>query len=218
VLKRWILFVLVLALVAVGCGDDQSLMGPGGAADQTTLPGGAADQTTLPGGTGGLGTDEQALADAIGGTAATEMGAEFPIDADQFGSCMGTAVVGALGAQRLADLGVTASDVSNLDAAFEQLTPAEQQAVFTAMIPCLDTPEVRNLLVQEISASGLSQQASECIVDGFLDPAVLGDIVGLALSGEETDIAENEEFVTMMMTIMMGCLTPEEMTDLMGGG
>ena len=215
VLKRLILLMLVLALVAVGCGDNQAVVAPDGAG-QTTLPGattvGVGSPSTLPlppatrpGGSGPLSPDEQALADAIGADAASEMGDELPIQGDQLSSCLGNAVVSALGAQRLAELGVTATDTSNLDAAFDQLTPAEQQAVLTAMIPCLDTPEVRDLLVQELVAGGMSQQSSECIIDAFLDPAVLGEIVALALSGdEEIDITENEEFLTTMIADLMG--------------
>jgi hypothetical protein len=228
-MKRWILLALVLALVAVACGDNQTLVPPGA---QTTVavsvttdglePTTTQGETTLPTGGGPLTGDEQALADAIGAAAAAEMGGmgdEFPIDANQFSSCMGTAVVGALGVARLNELGVTAADVSNLDAAFEALTPAEQQAVLTAMIPCVDTPEIRDALVQEISAMGLSVESSECIVDAFLDPALLNELVGLVLSGEEElDLESNPELVNMLTTAMLGCLSPEEMADLMGGG
>ncbi len=225
-MKRWTLLVLVVALVAVACGDNQSLVPPGSTAGQTqtTLAGsdttGGLEPTTTaaPDGGGALAGDEQALADAIGAAAAAEMGGELPIDADEFGSCMGAAVVGALGMQRLNELGISVGNTGSIDTAFDALTPAELQAVLNAMAPCLNTPEVRNLLVQEMVATGISQGASECMVDAFLAPDVLGQIVGLALSGDEQDISQNQEFVTMMTTIMYQCLSPEELADLMGGG
>lgn len=225
--------VILLTLLVAACGDDGgSVFDQGGptstsGGEETTTTGGEAQTTTTAAATTEATTttaaagDEQALIDEIADQLlaqnATGGDLALPID-EESARCVAGQVVSTFGVERLQEL--SAGGASDLGAAMEQMTPEEQATMVRVILrgaegqePCID---VRAFFVDTFTQSGLSQGSAECVADALLGGSVFEDLMAAALAGE----AEDEmppEVLGQLMTVMMGCLTPEELGELGGG-
>ena len=172
-MRKGIAVSLVMLVVASACGGD------------------SAD---------GLSETERALSDAIA--------VEYFIDDEDFSSnpvtpgeaeCLGTGIVGRIGVEGLAGIGVTVDSMppDNLveDASDEQL-----DAFLDVYFDCLD--------VASLYAEGFANDSAgffniECLTREFREGEVLRQLVRSSIVGEAD---ENSEFMDQLIPILVGCL------------
>ncbi len=226
--RRLIPVFALVALVLAACSDGPSVFDQGtvtttgpattGAgttiADAEVTSTAAATTTTVTETT--LGGVEQATADRIAAEllAQDEMG--FPID-EAAAQCLGNQIVSAIGVERLQELEAASGGAGDLGAAMELMRPEEQAAVVGVILhgaggqpACID---VRSFLVSSLAESGLSMGSAECIADAFVEGTMLQDLLVAGLSGGDEDEMD-PEVMMQLFTVMMGCLTPEELAQM----
>lgn len=226
-MRRYLIPVVVLVAVLVAaCSDEPSVFDQGGATTIGPATTGAATTeaatttavtTTLAAETT-LGGGEQAMADQI----ATELLAQndlgLPLD-QAAAQCLGDQIVSVIGLERLQALEAASGGAGDLGAALELMTPEEQATLVGVILQgtggqpaCLD---VRSLLVDALVESGLSESSAACVADAFTQGTMLQEVLAAGLSGgEEGEM--NPEVMSQLLTVMMGCLSPEELAE-MGG-
>lgn len=227
--RRLIPIVLLVALVAVACGDDDSVFEQGGASTTTSIAGGegttttgaqttttqAATSTTET--TAALGGDEQAMADQIAAELVTEGETDLPID-EASAQCLGNQIVATFGVARLQELDAAAGGEGDIEAALEQMTPEEQAALMDLILngadgqaPCVD---VQALIVDGLTQSGLSAGSAECVAEALTEGTVLQNLLGSLVAGSEGEGEMDPEVMTQLLTVLMTCLTPEELAEM----
>jgi hypothetical protein len=234
--RRLIPVLLVMALAAVACGDDESVFEQGGTslaaptttAVQTTTAAettstSAPTTTIAQGGSADLGADEQAMADLIAADLLAEGDTGLPVEIDEASAqCLGNQVVATIGLDRLQELQAQGGS-GDIGAAMELMTPEEQAAVIGVVLqgaggqpPCID---VQGFLVDSFTESGLSEGSAQCVAQAFTQGTVLQDLLGVALAAEGSTDELDPAALTPLLTVFATCLTPEElaqMGDLMG--
>ncbi|HUU62086.1 MAG TPA: hypothetical protein VMX37_06855 [Acidimicrobiia bacterium] len=229
--RRLIPLLALVALVAVACGDDESVFDQGGAT--TTTSTGTGEETTTTGAqttsteattttqatSTTLGGGEQALADQIAADLLAEGDSGLPVD-EASAQCLGGQIVATFGVARLQELDAAAGGEGGLGSALELMTPEEQSTLIGVILngaegqaPCVD---VQAFIVDSLTQSGLSADSAACVAEAFTQGSVLQDLVGSVLAGGGAEGEMDPEVATQLMTVLMGCLTPEELAD-MGG-
>jgi hypothetical protein len=204
--RRTLPVLLAVAFFVAACGGGDSVFTQGGA----TTPGqsalGEGTSTTMATTTTVSGA-QQAMADAIASGLLTGNTADLPLDAAS-AQCIGNGVVGVLGVDRLQQLGVGAGgDASTV---FDQLSDSEIAAVMPVVLGCVD---VQGLIVQQLTASGISQQSANCVADALTQGTLLQDLITAVLAGG--DQAEPDPaMLNALLSAVTTCLTPEEMGNL----
>jgi len=219
--------LLLVALVAVACGDDESIFDQGGVTTTTSTGTGAETtttgaQTTSTGATTTtqatttLGGGEQAMAEAIAADLLAEGDMGLPID-EASAQCLGNQVVATIGLERLQEL-QAAGGAGGIGAGLELMTPEEQSTLIGVILsgaegqsPCID---VQAFLVDSLTESGLSAGSAECVAEGFTQGTVLQDLLGLALAGEGSEGEPDPEALMPLLTVFATCLTPEELAEM----
>ena len=228
-----LVLVALVALVAAACGDDESVFEQGGvttAAPTTTAAAtgytGAEVTTTTSAPTTTeaaettLGGGEQAMADQIAAELLAGGGGELGLSIDEEAAqCLGNQMVTAFGFERLQELADSGGE-GGLGTAVEQMTPEELSTLTGVILNGIDGQpacvDVRSLLVEAFVQSGLSPSSAECVADAFTQGTVLQDMLASALGAAEAGGEMDPEVMAQLMTVMMGCLTPEELADLGG--
>ena len=226
--RRLIPILLLVALVAVACGDDESIFDQGGVTTTTSTGTGAETtttgaQTTSTGATTTtqatttLGGGEQAMAEAIAADLLAESDMGLPID-EASARCLGGHIVSTFGLARLQELDAAAGGEGDLGSALELMTPEEQSTLIGVILsgaegqsPCID---VQAFLVDSLTESGLSAGSAECVAEGFTQGTVLQDLLGLALAGEGSEGEPDPEALMPLLTVFATCLTPEELAEM----
>jgi hypothetical protein len=229
--RRLIPLLVLVALVAVGRSDDESVFDQGGATTTTSI--GTGELTTTTGAqtttteattttqatTTTLGGGEQALADQIAAELLAEGDTGLPID-EASAQCLGGHIVATFGVARLQELDAAAGGGGDLAAALELMTPEEQSTLIGVILngaegqaPCVD---VQAFIVDSLAESGLSAGSAEWVAEAFTQGSALQDLVGSVLAGGGAEGEMDPEVATQLMTALMGCLTPEDLAD-MGG-
>jgi len=227
--RRLIPILLLVALVAVACGDDESVFDQGGVT--TTTSPGAGEETTTTGAqtttteaattteaTTTLGGGEQAMADQIAADLVAEGGdTGLPLD-EASAQCLGSQIVATFGVARLQELDAAAGGEGDLGAALELMTPEEQAALMEVILngaggqaPCVD---VEALVVDSLTESGLSAGSAECVAGALTEGTVLQDLLGSMVTGADGEGEMDPEVMTQMLTVLMSCLTPEELAEM----
>ena len=227
--RRLIPVLVLVALVAGACGDDESIFeqgtvttsAPATTGGETTTTGAGTTSTAAPtteATSGTLGGGEQAMADQIAADLLAGGGGDMGLPIDQASAqCLGSQVVATFGVARLQELDAAAGGSGDLGSALELMTPEEQSRLVGVILtgadgqaPCID---VQGFLVDTLTESGLSAGSAECVADAFTQGTVLQDLLGAALgAGAEGEM--DPEVATQLMTVMMGCLTPEELANM----
>lgn len=230
--RRLIPILLLVALVAVACGDDESVFEQGGvttttspgAGEETTTTGAqtttteAATTTTTTEATTTLGGGEQAMADQIAADLVAEGGdTGLPLD-EASAQCLGSQIVATFGVARLQELDAAAGGEGDLGAALELMTPEEQAALMEVILngaggqaPCVD---VQALITDSLTESGLSAGSAECVAGALTEGTVLQDLLGSMVTGADGEGEMDPEVMTQMLTVFMTCLTPEELANM----
>ncbi len=193
-IRRMAALVMALVLVVAACGDDD---------------GGSAP-------TDGVGLDgaEQAIAGAI---AAGMMGSGDPSDPfaqPEAAQCISEGVVGYLGVERLAEIGITSATDDALEA-FEVLADDEIGDIADLALECIDLEEE---LASQLAADGLSRESALCMGRAFAETDLFRQAFIAGFTGDDSyDPSEDPEFLTTMIGAATECLTDEELSLIMGG-
>lgn len=170
--KQLSVVALALTLGLAACGGDDD---GGGGGDQALVDAIAAD--LVAGNTGAVGeiTEEQA-------------------------DCVAEGVVDGVGADQLAEYGITAEDVATIEEV--GLSEEDATAVADAMTECVD---IEALFLEGMAADGtMPQEAVDCIADA-IDEDMLTSFLVAGLTGGDPEAAavENEA----LMTAVTDCMT-----------
>jgi hypothetical protein len=153
------------------------------------------------GGSGGAGSAEgQALADAIAAqmTADTSAGNPFANEADA--QCFADGMVGALGVERLAALGLTAESAASAETAMGQLTEEEQGKVADAALGCID---LKKAIKDGAVSGGLPEAQAQCLADS-LSKDLLKKAFLSEFSGSTFDPTTDPEFMAAITHCFTG--------------
>jgi len=231
--RRLTPILALLVLVAVACGDDDSVFEQGSVTtaapattgaettdtdgEVTTSTSSSTTTTTTQAVTTTLGGGEQALADQIAADLLAEGDTGLPID-EVSAQCLGGQIVATFGVARLQELEAAAGGEGDLGSALELMTPEEQSALIGVILngaegqsPCVD---VQAFIVDSLMESGLSAGSAGCVAEAFTQGSVLQDLLGSALTGADAEGEMDPEAATQLLTVLMGCLTPEELANM----
>jgi hypothetical protein len=126
------------------------------------------------------------------------VGDELPEDEAQ---CAADAIVDQIGAERLAELGVTAADAAALEAVIrDPANGPEREAIATALSDCVDLVRTIGAIY---GAIGLSESSATCVAEGIVADA---DLRRTLLLGDEPQ----GQVVDRFDALAAACFTPEE--------
>jgi hypothetical protein len=185
--RRLAVVAVALAVIAAACGDD--------------------------GGTN-LDEGEQAVADSLAVAIGSESGAGDPFESQADAQCFAEGIVAELGTGRLVEVGLTA-DAADSQGAFAALTTAEIESVADVALECID---VEAFLSAEFAAGGISEESASCLADAVIDTDFMRRGLIAGMTGDETyDPSSDPDTIGALMSAATECLTPEELSLIMGG-
>ena len=166
---------------------------------------------------GGSGTtlsaEEEAVAVAIEAKMAEEIEeSEDPLADAEVRLCFARGMVGHIGLDRLAELGVTADSVAEGDAVFGGMTESELEGVAAAVSECVD---ISATFQAELESSGIGSTSAACLVDrleesDFFEQAFLAGILG-------DEFAPDASVLATLISAASECLSDEELEAFFGG-
>jgi len=186
-LKRMMVAVLALAMVAAACGDDD--------------------------GGGSLTEGETAIVDAIVTGMMEDPDSDNPFSDAESARCFAVGMVQDLGVARLAEVGLTA-DTENPDEAFTLMTEGEISDITDTAFECLD---IDALMVAEFAEGGISQDSAKCLVAELNETDFFRVAFIAGMTGSDVDPTDDPEIMGAMLTAFSECLTPAELGEIMGG-
>jgi hypothetical protein len=177
--------VTVLVLLSAGCGDDSG---------------------------GGLSAAEQAVADAILAEMIAENADEDEVDPEDM-RCFADGMVGGLGVDRLGELGISAADVGDPEAAFRAMSEGELDDMADVAVRCID---FRTGFTDAMVADGISRESAECLTDVLDDTDFFRASLIASMKGEDFSPDQDAELMSVFINGAQDCLTPEELGGLFG--
>jgi hypothetical protein len=165
---------------------------------------------------GGLAGEEQELVDAIVDMSMQDADPTNPFSEAEAARCYAEMLVSEFGVERLAELGVTPDTIpEDSEAMFALMTDEEVQVLVDVGLECID---FESLMVDQMIASGLSQESAECYVAELAKTDAFERLMsGSMEQGEAYRPEQDPELLPLMMEAASGCLTAEEMASLSGG-
>jgi hypothetical protein len=182
---RRLLASVTIVLVAVACGDDSG---------------------------GGLTAEEQAVADAILAEMIAENEDEDEVDPEDM-RCFADGVVDGLGVSRLGELGISAADVGDPEAAFRAMTAGELDDMADVAMRCID---FRTGFTDAMVADGISRESAECLTDALDDSDFFRASLIASMKGEDFSPDQDADLMSAFINGAQDCLTPEELGGLFG--
>jgi len=163
------------------------------------------------GGGADLSGDDQVLADAIADAMIAD-GATETLGAEE-AACFGNGIVGEMGSARLTELGLDAAALeAGTTPSDVDLSDDEINTMADVMIECVDFTE---MIVDEMLATGVSQEGAECIADGF-DEALISEMAKASFSQADGESEADEIVMAEMLSLMTDCLSAEDLGNLSG--
>jgi len=186
-LKRVMVAVLALAMVAAACGDDD--------------------------GGGDLTEGEATIVDAIVTGMLEDPDPSNPFDDAAAARCFVTGMVQDMGVGRLAEVGLTANP-DDPTAAFALMTETEIDDLTDSAFECLD---IDALMVAEFAEGGMSQDSAKCLVSELSKTDFFRVAFKAGMTGSDAEPTDDPEIMGAMLTAFSECLTPAELGEIMGG-
>lgn len=182
--KRALVWLAAVALVAAACG----------------------------GGGGSLGTDEQAISDAIFGQIMADATTDNPFGEPE-ARCFSDGIAQDFDSAELAELGLT---VESINAGTEPgdvpLSESQADKMTVLMTDCVD---FRALFVDEFTQGGVSEESAGCMADGF-DDEFIQSLAKAQLIGDGSDPTQDPAQAEKIFSLITDCLTFEELSNLNG--
>jgi hypothetical protein len=161
----------------------------------------------------GLGEGEQALADALAISMMNDADVDNPFTDSEAAQCFADGMVGDIGIERLATLGLTAETQSQA-AAFASMSDDELDQIVDIALDCTD-PE--GVIAAEFVASGISPGSATCLAEELGKSGFFRDAFVAGFAGTEFDPETNPEYTAAFLEAAGECLTAEELGPLFGG-
>jgi hypothetical protein len=180
-----LLVVLALGLSTVACGDDAA----------------------------GLSPEEQALADAILADMQADTSDDEEFDPNEM-RCFAEGIVAELGVSRLFDLGVTAADAGDPEAAFREMSDAEMEHMADVGLGCID---YATGFVEAMMADGMSRSGAECLTDRLEEADFFRASFITTMRGEDFSPEQDSDLLAVFLSGAQECLTEDELRLLFGG-
>jgi hypothetical protein len=188
-MRRAVVSLIVIALVAAACGDS--------------------------GGDGGeLSAAEQTLADAIAAEIMVDADPDSPLGQVE-AQCVGDAAVRELGIDGLLEIGFT-SEGESPENILDEASPEQRQQIIDITLECVDFAAV---MVEAIAEDGsISEESATCIGDGLTEGNLLEPLVVSGLEGTSFDdvIEQDPDTATAFLEVFLECLSAEELAQLGG--
>lgn len=117
--------------------------------------------------------------------------------------CVAESLVGAVGAERLEDLGISPESFGDDDNPFpEGMEQGEAEDVVEGINSCID---MASLFVDSMAAGGqMSEEAVSCLADAF-DQDVIDEIFVTMLTEGEDALQENQELSVKLLDVLQEC-------------
>ncbi len=147
----------------------------------------------------GSDTEAGSGADTAIGQALTEeflSEGDSPITTEEQARCMSGDIVDNIGEDRLAELGVTADNVADIDEI--DFTDAEFDTIVDALFDCVD---VRDAMATEM-AGDFGEEGAACVADN-LDEDLLRDVMAAGFRGEDAE--PSNDFLQAMLDVAAEC-------------
>ena len=193
-MRKFVVLVLSLTIVAAACGGDDDASSDGGSSD-------------------GLNEAEQALADAI----ALSILEEEDDPASPLGpaeaECIGEGAVGRIGIDGLLEIGISEEN-PNPEDALEIATDEQIDTVIDVFIECVDFTQA--FIDGFAEAGDLSPEAAGCLAEQLQSGDLLKDLTRSSMRGDDVDFDDDPELAGQILQMVLGCLSPEELVDLGG--
>ena len=154
-----------------------------------------------------LSGDDQEIADAI----FDQMMADAE-PGDPFGEtearCFADGVVSGIGADDLADIGMTAEAIrAGTEPADVDMTDEQVDVMTDLMVECID---FRSVLVDQFAEEGISDEAAECLTDG-IDDDLIKAFARAEVSGDGADPTEDPAQAEKLFSVITECLSFEDL-------
>lgn len=174
----------------------------------------------------GGGDGEAALVEALGAEIWTQMQSdeELPEELDkEAATCVAQVIVDVVGYDELEEAGVTveALESGGLDDVpnqFDELSVEQAGELADGTLGCVDFESV---VARQFAADDtISEGSARCLADGMLQSEGFRDLIVQGIVGGEDAFAaatQDSALAGMVFQLMADCLTPEELSSLMGG-
>ncbi|MEE9297751.1 MAG: hypothetical protein V3V29_01780 [Acidimicrobiia bacterium] len=185
-MRRLLLAVTGLAIVAAACGGSS---GPA------------------------LSDSEQAVADAAADLLMADPDPDNPFADRASALCFTEQVIGELGVARLAEIGITATDIDGGD--FGLLEPGEMESIADFALDCVDISVIFTAAFEEVGVGG---DSIDCLVEEMEQTGLLRAAFVAGMAGDDSlDPDNNPETMEQMLTIILDCFTAEDLLRIGGG-
>jgi len=189
VLKRIMVLVLAIAMVAAACGDDD-------------------------GNAGSLTDGEQAVAGVIAASMLEDQDPEDPFSDPEAARCFSEGAVRNLGVARLAEIGINAES-DDPQAGFATMTESELNEMAELALGCVD---IETAMADQFAVDGISQESGLCMARAFGETDFYKQAFIAGMTDDDSyDPGNDPEFLGLMLTIATDCLTADELSLIMGG-
>lgn len=158
------------------------------------------------------GPAERALADAIYADIEADGVGDEGFDPDGM-RCFADGLVAELGVERLAELGVTATDVGEPDAAFRAMTDAEMERMADLGLGCLD---YQGGFAAAMVDDGMSAAGAGCLADRLADSGFFRATFIASMRDEDLSADQDDELFAVFLAAARECLSDDELRLLIG--
>lgn len=183
-MRRWLMVVIVLALVAAACSSDSE--------------------------GGDLTESEQAIADAIRDEILADSDPDSPFGEAE-AKCVGDEAVRELGTDGLLEIGINAENADPGDA-FETATPEQIDTIIDVTLGCVDFRQV--LVDSITADSNISDESAGCLADALGADEFLRPAVAAGFTGDDVEFGDDPELTQALFAAITDCLTAEELVEL----
>ncbi len=158
--------------------------------------------------------EEQAVVDALVVDMQSDTTPEEDFTEDQM-RCLAEGIVTEAGIERLAEVGITADEVGDPEAAFRTLSDDEVNAIGGRALECIDYAQA---FVDSMMEDGVSQESGDCLVESLQETDFFLAAFVAGMRGSDFDPGSDGEFLQAFVTGAGECFTEAEFEAVFGGG
>lgn len=160
------------------------------------------------GGSDGFSSAEQALSDAIRDSILEDNDPDSPFGTEE-ATCVGDEAVREFGVDGLLELGITVDNADPGDA-FDGATDDQIDKVIDVTLECVDFAKA----FVDAAAGDISQESAQCLGDGLESQGLLRPLVRAGFEDAEFEFGDDPEVAEEFFTLIVDCLSAEELIDL----
>lgn len=178
--------VIALGVLAASCGDDDA----------------------------SLSAEEQLVVDALVADMQADTTPDEEFTEEQM-RCLAESIVTETGVERLAEVGITADDVGDPEAAFRALSDDEVNDIGGRALECIDYAQA---FIDSMMEDGVSQESGDCLVERLQETDFFLAAFVAGMRGSDFDPGSDGEFLQALVTGAGECFTEAEFEAVFSGG